>query len=109
MATLLLSNPGRGARRVLGVAAALAAAIASPAVAQAQTLTAGNSTDLTAAVNAAQPGDTIQIADGSYGSGLAIKSRHWSSTVTVTGSKAVRLAGLTVKDVTNLHLVGMTL
>jgi hypothetical protein len=108
MAPLLLSPQRRRVVRVV-VAATVAAAFAAPAVANAQTVSVASSADLTNAVNNAQPGDTIQIADGSYGSGMSILHKHWSGTVTVTGSKAVRLAGLTVRDVTNLHLVGMTL
>jgi hypothetical protein len=83
-------------RRALLTALLLAAAALAPASAAAGSVRVTTSAELSAALAAAAPGDTIQLAPGAYGS-VAITGRGGpAADVTLVGEAGASLSGMTI-------------
>ena len=105
-------------RRALLTTLTLLAAACAPALASAASVRVATSTELTAAIAQAQPGDTITLAGGSYGAvaitgkggpaaDLTLKGEPGASISggTITGSQRIVLDGLTVAPVSAEALI----
>ena len=81
-------------RPAILAAAVLAAGVVVPGTAAAQTVTVHNATELTSALRVANPGDVIQLADGSYAGPFTIsRSGTASAPITLTGSRSAVIDG----------------
>jgi hypothetical protein len=102
---------GPGIRRILPVLLAsvsgvglLGFAASSPASA----LSVHDQASFDAALAAANPGDTIALADGTYPV-LQVRGFAFAARVRIVGSRNARLAGIRFSDSRNLSLEGVTL
>jgi hypothetical protein len=97
----------------------LLASLVAPACAAAQPTAPGtrtganpipvsDATSFNAAIKAAQGGETIQLADGSYPH-LSVLGRSFPTPVRIVGSRKAILAGITFKNSSNLVLKGVTI
>jgi Right handed beta helix region len=99
---------------VLALAAGLSGAASRPGAVEvasagraAREIPVSDPASFARALSSARPGDTIRLADGTYPV-LAVSGRRYAGKVTIAGSRAAHLAGLTVSGSTNVVVSGVT-
>src|SRR5690242_5484288 len=95
--------------RLAGLLALLAFPALAPSAAQASVTRVRSAVEFEAAVAGSGPGDTIQLADGSYPS-LTIEGRAFAGApLRIVGGPRAVVAGFQLREVANLDLQGVTI